>query len=202
MNGCLSSEYDHQPTRPCAPHSSWSWLAGGSAPAWLEEEALHVSAQLWLNIFRRQAGQLHRLQLEYRLTIQIYLWAGGIDSTLQIFFASVNVELCVCACVCGVWFVWSISKPTDRRVRLISLCDEQRVFIIKFIVIIAIDHCYYYNSLPGISVNICYYAGKKKIKETLEKAYWNCCLLSQPVTFLGLLRTYCEMWWMTDELNI
>lgn len=46
--------------------------------------------------------------------------------------------------------------------RLISLCDDQqRVFIIKFIVIIAIGHCYYYNSLPGISVNICYYAGKK-----------------------------------------
>lgn len=55
-----------------------------------------------VNIFRSQAGNLQSPQLESWLTIQINLWAGGIDSTLQISFASVNVELCVCARVC-VW---------------------------------------------------------------------------------------------------
>lgn len=175
--------------RSCAFHTPPSSPAASSAPP----ASVDGEGKLCLNLGGTWEAGLDNSTLPVNVSrgqrFNLYPWAGGIFLTAQISFVSV--------CVC----VWSdlygmIANPLVEEWD--SFClrdDEQWVFIIKFIVIVAID--YYYNSLPGISVNICSYAGK--IKETLENAYWNHCLLSQP--FLGLLRTYYETWWMTDELK-
>lgn len=167
------------------PHTSSSWVAAGSAPVWSEGETLPVPAQLvslgWTTPL--SAGNLNlSVGRWHLLNCKFLFWVWAIR--------------CVCVCVSDLYGM--IVNPLIEEWGS-SACVMTVSIYYKFIVIIEIDSCYYYNSLPGKSVNICYYAGK--IKETLESAYWNSRLLSLPVTFLGLLRTYCEMWWMTDELK-
>lgn len=107
-------------------------------------------------------------------------------------------SVCVHVVLCMGWYMNPLRSEPDL---ILPGVVKNIEYLLNLLLLLERLSWYCYNALPTISVHICYYNRKKNNPRSTPDSAYRIIHVSSLILwhFWRSVRTYCEMWWMTDE---